>query len=185
MHAESGESHPVKRGASILRRLLCTEVEPPANVEVPQPQAPAPGLTTRERFAIHAMNPCASCHRLTDGIGFAFENYDAIGAYRTTDQGKPVDASGSIALPSGTISFKNAVELAGALARTPEVQDCVATQWMRFFLRRNELRGDQASLQAATDVFRRSSFDLRELLVALVKTRAFTHRTPSAGEVLP
>ena len=58
------------------------------NMDVGQPKPPAPGLTTRERFAEHAMNPCATCHRLTDPIGFAFENYDAIGAWRTTEQGK-------------------------------------------------------------------------------------------------
>ena len=185
MHAEAGESHPVKRGATILRRLLCTEIEPPVDMNIPQPQAPAPGLTTRQRFAMHALNPCATCHRLTDGIGFAFENYDAIGAYRTMDQGKPVDASGSVVLASGEITFKNAVELAQRLARSKEVQDCVATQWLRYFLRREELMGDQASLQSATDAFRRSSYDMRELLVALVKTRAFSYRKPSAGEVLP
>jgi hypothetical protein len=185
MHAETGESHPVKRGATVLRRLLCIEVEQPPNLNVPQPQQPAPGLTTRERFAMHAMNPCATCHQLTDPIGFAFESYDAVGAYRTTDQGKPVDASGTLVLPSGEIRFKDAVELVHAFAGNKDVEACVATQWLRYLLRRSELRGDQSSLQAATDAFRRSSDDVRELLVALVKTRAFTHRTPSAGEVLP
>jgi hypothetical protein len=185
MHADSGESNPVRRGAAVSRRLLCTEVEPPANMDIPQPQAPAPGLTTRERFAMHALNPCATCHQVTDPLGFAFESYDAVGAYRTTDQGKPVDASGSIRLASGELKFKNAVELARGLAQAKEVQDCLATQWLRYLLRRTERGGDQASLQAVSEVFRRSGYDLRELLVALVKTRAFTHRAPSPGEVSP
>jgi hypothetical protein len=108
-----------------------------------------------------------------------------VGAYRTTDQGKPVDTAGSVVLASGTLSFKNAVELAHALARSKEVQDCVATQWLRYLTRRSERLGDAASLQAAGDAFRRSSYDIRELLVALVRSRAFTHRSPSPGEVLP
>jgi hypothetical protein len=185
MHAESGESHPVKRGATVLRRLLCTDVEPPANLNVPQAAPPAPGLTTRERFAMHAMNPCATCHRLTDPIGFAFENYDAIGAWRTTDQGKPVDASGSIVLPSGELKFDNAVGLARGLARNKDVQDCLATQWLRYLLRRDDRKGDAAVLQSAGEAFRAASFDVRALLVSLVRSRAFTHRTPSVGEVLP
>jgi hypothetical protein len=185
MHAETGDSHPVKRGATILRRLLCTEVEPPPNLNVPPPPDPAPGVTTRERFAMHGLSPCATCHQLTDPLGFAFESYDAIGAWRTTDQGKPVDTTGSVVLPSGTVAFKNAVELARGLARSKDVQDCVATQWLRYLVRRGERLGDQASLRAAGDAFRRSSYDIRELLVALVKSRAFTHRSPSLGEVLP
>jgi hypothetical protein len=185
MHADAGDSHPVRRGAMVLRRVLCTEVDPPLDMEVGQPKMPAPGLTTRERFAEHAMNPCATCHRLTDPIGFAFENYDAIGAYRTMDQGKPVDATGTLALASGEVKFKDAVSLVKALAQTPEARDCMATQWLRYFVRRAELPGDEASLRAARESFKRSNYDLRELLVALAKTRAFTHRTPSAGEVLP
>src|SRR4051812_23198971 len=151
MHADAGESNPVRRGAAVTRRLLCIEVEPPTNVDIPQPQPPAPGLTTRQRFAMHALNPCATCHQVTDPIGFAFENYDAVGAWRTTDQGKPVDASGSLRLASGEVKFNNAVDLARALSQASEVQDCVATQWLRYLLRRSEGDGDRASLRAASD----------------------------------
>jgi hypothetical protein len=154
-------------------------------MDVGQPKPPAPNLTTRERFAEHAMNPCASCHRLTDPIGFAFENYDAVGAWRTTEQGKKVDASGTLPLSDGDLKFTNAVELARGLAGAKDVRDCLATQWLRYFTRRNESAGDTASLQAAGEAFAKSSYDMRELLVALTRTRAFTHRSPSAGEVLP
>jgi hypothetical protein len=184
MHATATETNPVQRGAVVLRRLLCNEIEPPDDMAVGQVKPPAPGLTTRERFAEHATNPCASCHRLTDPIGFAFENYDAIGAWRTTEQGKKVDASGELSLAGGELKFNNAVELARGLATSRELRECMATQWLRYFTRRHETAGDTASLQAAGEAFARSSYDLRELLVALTRTRAFTHRSPSAGEVL-
>jgi hypothetical protein len=184
MHATASDTNPVRRGAVVLRRLLCNDIQPPANMDVGQPKPPAPNLTTRERFAEHAMNPCASCHVLTDPIGFAFENYDAIGAWRTTEQGKKVDASGTLQLTSGDIKFNTAVELMKGLAQAPEVRDCLATQWLRYFTRRNEGDGDAASLQAANDAFKKSNYDLRELLVALTGTRSFTHRSPSPGEVL-
>jgi hypothetical protein len=185
MHATASETNPVRRGAVVIRRLLCNDIQPPADMDVGQPKPAAPGLTTRERFAEHAMNPCASCHKLTDPIGFAFENYDPIGAWRTMEQGKKVDASGTLNLTGGDLKFTNAVELMRGLATSSEVRECVATQWLRYFARRNETAGDTASLQAAGEAFARSSYDLRELLVALTRTRAFTHRSPSAGEVLP
>ena len=54
------------------------------------------GGTTRQRFAEHDKNPCATaCHTLMDPFGFAFEHYDGIGKYRTMDNGKAVDATGS------------------------------------------------------------------------------------------
>src|SRR6185436_14771335 len=128
MHANAADTNPVRRGAVVLRRLLCNDVQPPVNMDVGQPKPPAPGLTTRERFAEHAENPCATCHRLTDPIGFAFENYDAIGAWRTTEQGKAIDASGTLALSGSDLKFKNAVELARGLAGAKDVRECLATQ---------------------------------------------------------
>jgi hypothetical protein len=184
MHSDAAESHPVKRGAAMLRRVFCTEIVPPVNMDVGEAKPPAPGLTTRERYAEHAMQPCATCHRMTDPIGFAFENYDAIGAYRATEQGKPVDATGVMTFTSGEFKFKNAVELSKHLPQVKEVQQCMATQWLRYLLRRNEFSGDQASLQLAADALGRSSNDMREMLVALLTSSAFTHRTPSLGEVL-
>jgi hypothetical protein len=184
MHSDLAESHPVRRGAAMMRRVFCTEITPPANMDVGEAKPPAPNLTTRERYADHALQPCATCHRLTDPIGFAFENYDAIGAYRATEQGKTVDASGVMEFPSGAIKFQNAVELSKQLPQVKEVQTCMATQWLRYMLRRNEFGGDQASLQLAADALGKSSNDMREMLVALITSRAFTHRTPSQGEVL-
>jgi hypothetical protein len=184
IHSDAGESHPVRRGAAMMRRVFCTDITPPPNMDVGEAKAPAPGLTTRERYAEHAAQPCATCHKMTDPIGFAFENYDAIGAYRTTDQGKAVDATGVMEFPSGTVKFENAVDLAQKLPAVKEVQQCMATQWLRYMLRRNEFAGDQASLQAAAAALGRSSNDMREMLVGLITSRAFTHRTPSQGEVL-
>jgi hypothetical protein len=185
MHGDSEGSFPTRRGAEILRRLLCLDVEIPANMVVPDVKPPSPGVTTRQRFEEHSKNPCATCHVLLDPIGFAFENYDGIGRYRTTDNGQPVDASGTLQLASRTVTFKNAVELMPALAASDEVRSCVATQWTRYLLRREETAGDKPSLEAIEKVFRDSSFDMRELLVAIVSSDAFTRRTPAAGEVLP
>jgi hypothetical protein len=185
MHGDSEGSFPTRRGAEIVRRVLCHEIDIPPDIVVPDVKPPSPGVTTRQRFEEHSKNPCASCHALFDPIGFAFENYDGIGRYRTTDNGQPVDSSGILHLGSGPVSFEDAVELMPALAASDEVRSCLATQWMRYLIRREESRGDMPSLQAAQKAFRDSSFDMRELLVAIVSSDAFTRRTPAAGEVLP
>jgi len=185
MHGDSEGSFPTRRGAEILRRVFCRDIEIPPNLVVPDVKPPSPGVTTRQRFEEHSSNPCAICHQLFDPIGFAFENYDGIGHYRTTDNGQPVDATGTLELGGRTVSFKNAVELMPALAAADEVRSCVATQWMRYLLRREETQGDLPSLDAARKAFRDSSYDMRELLIAIAGSDAFTRRTPALGEVLP
>jgi len=184
-HGTSEESHPVKRGKTLADRLLCIDLPlPPDNV--PDPKMPAPNLSTRERYAEHGKNACATaCHAIIDPLGFAFEHYDAVGGWRAMDGGKPVDASGSLELGGQQRSFKNAMELSALLAQAPEVRECMARQWLRFALRRHENPGDGASVATALEAFGKSGYDLRELMVALTKTRAFTHRVASMGEVLP
>jgi len=184
MHGDVGGSFPVRRGAQVYRRLFCKEVELPDNVQVVPPPPATAGQTTRQRFAQHAMNPCAGCHALFEPIGFSFENYDGLGGYRTTDNGQPVDATGSVTIGTTTVNFKNAIDLASALAQNDQVRDCMATQWMRYVLRRREGSGDLASLQKAQVAFRAASFDMRELLVSLATSEAFSHRSPAPGEVL-
>jgi hypothetical protein len=183
-HGTSEESHPVKRGKLLADRLLCIDLPlPPDNV--PDPKMPAPNLSTRERYAEHGDNVCArACHAIIDPLGFAFEHYDAVGGWRDSDGGKAVDATGSLELGGQKRSFDGAMELSALLAQAPEVRECMARQWLRFALRRHENPGDAASVAAALEVFGKSGYDLRELMVALTKTRAFTHRVASAGEVL-
>jgi hypothetical protein len=184
-HAKADETYPIGRGKTVADRLLCRDLPLPPD-DIPDPKPPAEGLTTRERFAEHGVNPCAfACHSVIDPLGFAFENYDAIGGWRTTDQGKPVDATGTINIDGADKKFNNAIELTRHLAASQEVMDCMARQWFRYALRKKERTGDEPSLKWAQEVFRKSEGDLRELVVALTKTRSFTHRVASMGEILP
>jgi hypothetical protein len=184
-HANPGEGHPVRRGKDVLGSLLCIDMAPPTNREVPPLMERQPSQTTREHFAQHSTDPfCASCHSVIDPIGFAFEIYDAVGAYRTTDVGKPVDATGKITLDGMDHTFKDAIDLSGLLAQSNDVRACMAKQWMRYGLRRREVTGEDPSLKFIGDSFKSASFNIRDLMVAFTRTRAFTHRMPSAGEGL-
>jgi hypothetical protein len=165
----------------VLRSVLCQEIPGPMIMLPPAPEQ-MKGVTTRKLYADFTKDSaCQACHAQINGVGFAFENYDAAGAYRDKEEGQVVDASGSVDLPSGKITFKNGIELVKALATTPEVRECVARNWMRSLLRREELKVEEGSLKAVRQAFASSSYDLRALVVGLTKTRAFTHRNPVAG----
>ena len=103
--SRSTRTSPVVRGKWILENLLGTPPPaPPANVPPLPEQKQADGqvLTVRELMAKHRANPvCASCHATIDPAGFALEQFDGIGKWRTVDTGfQPIDASGT--LPDGT-----------------------------------------------------------------------------------
>jgi hypothetical protein len=182
-HSDAERSHPVRRGVSVLHRVACLDITPP-DKGVPPPPEPKPGVTNRQRFEGHSAGECVTCHKLIDPIGFAFENYDALGGYQTIDENQKIDASGAFSLGDSTVKFDNAVQMSRQLAETEEVRDCMARQWLRYLLKRREVDGEARALGQIGDTFRGSGYDLRELMVAITKTRAFTHRTPSAGEEL-
>jgi hypothetical protein len=178
-HAHPDQSSPVQRGVTIRRNVLCEALpDPPPNVN-PTPPALDPKATTRERFAQHTTDAsCAGCHSLIDGIGLGFENYDGIGSFRTTENGLAIDATGQILGTSDLNgAFAGAVELAGKLAHSEEVQECVSRQWFRFAMGRLEAAGDECSLEVASTAFQRSDFNVKDLLLAVVSTDAFRYRS--------
>jgi len=103
--AYPNRTSPVLRGKWLLDNFLGSPPPPPPPDVDTSLQATGEGgraATVRERLEMHRRNPsCAACHAPMDPLGFALENFDAIGAWRTTDSGKPVDANG--ALPDGTV----------------------------------------------------------------------------------
>lgn len=111
---------PTIRGNWILSNILGTPpAPPPPNVPSLNDQAESKNLTIRERLAEHRANAaCASCHDLMDPVGFSLENFDAVGRWRTFDEGQLIDASGG--LPDGT-SINNFVELEANILKRPEI----------------------------------------------------------------
>jgi hypothetical protein len=176
-HAHPNQTSPVHRGLAVRKNLLCTDLpDPPANVNN-NPPAPDPKATTRQRFEQHRIDPtCAGCHELLDPLGVGFENYDAIGRYRSDENGLPIDASGKLTGTASGAAFTGAVELAKKLATSPEVRACVQKQWFRFSLGRFEGVEDACTLQALSAAFEASDFNVKELLLSLVTSDAFRYR---------
>jgi hypothetical protein len=116
--SRANRTSPVIRGKWILENILGTPPPPPpANVpELKEERNPAKILPMREQMSQHRANAvCASCHAQMDELGFALENFDAIGEWRTTDAaGSPIDASAK--LPDGT-AMNGPVELRTVLLK--------------------------------------------------------------------
>jgi hypothetical protein len=115
-----------------------------------------------------------------DPIGLAFENFDAMGQYRTTESGQTIDVSGEVLHakdPALDGSFTGVRELADKLASSELVQDCVANHLFRFASGRFEKAGDDCSLATLQEAFTAADGDLVELVVAMTQTDAFLFRS--------
>ena len=172
---------PIPRGVRILERVACMEMgDPIEGVESAlPPDALGVESTNRERTAA-ATRPseCNSCHRRINPAGFAFEHYDAMGAWRAEDNGQPVDASGSLRLPGAEeFTFADGVEFAHKLAASRRVRDCYALHWTRYALG-SHLDRNAAGLAPIQDRFREND-SVKELLVSIATSDLF--RTYGAG----
>jgi hypothetical protein len=168
---------PVKRADWVLERLLC-DPPPAAPPMVPalMDELPA-GATLRQTFEAHRKNPaCASCHRIMDPIGFALENFDAMGTYRTEDNGVPVDSAGVLA--DGT-PVNGPAELARAIAADADFPICVAKQMLTYAIGRS-FSSPEAKAYAAGVGVRLKDGTWPEFLKAVVKSEAFRTRRGEA-----
>jgi hypothetical protein len=183
-HAKANQGSPILRGVFVRERILCQQLpNPPDNVDNSPPELDA-NATTRERFAAHTeIASCAACHRLIDPIGFAFETFDAVGRYRTMENGQPIDTSGELVDADeldGT--YAGAREMSEAFAGNDDVRRCVIRQWFRYTNGRVETAEDVCSIDQVWTQVAPENFSLKELLVAMTQTDAFMYRPAEGGE---
>ncbi len=177
MQAYDKSSAPVRRGAFVLKQLLCQEMTIPNNVNTEGIDAPSSASNTvRDRLAAHRSQPaCAACHTSIDPIGFAFEHFDAIGRWRDEWAPQtPVDASGTLEEPSG--SFDGVQELVQLLLTDPQLEQCYATQWFRYASARESVDADTCAIQSIVEQAASAGGGTKQLLVALVQSPAFRTR---------
>jgi hypothetical protein len=176
----------VKRGQWVLETLLGTPApSAPPGVEVNLDQPPLPGTapaTLRQRMEQHRANPsCAACHDVIDPIGIALENFDAIGKWRDTSAGLPVDAV--TALWDGT-RLDGAADLRLALlARSPRFAQTVAEKLLAYGLGRKVEYYDMPTIRRIVGKAEARNYRLRELIKGVAMSAAFQRRTkqPAAG----
>jgi hypothetical protein len=184
-HAE--RTSPVVRGKWILENILGTPVPPPPP-DVPALKGNQEGQrprSMREQMAEHRANAvCASCHKTMDSIGFAMENFDAVGAWRTRDAGQPIDATGE--LSDGT-KVDGVVTLRNALLSRPELfADTLTEKLLVYALGRGLDYRDMPTVRAILRDASRDNYRFSTLILGVVRSAPFQMRTaPRQSESVP
>jgi hypothetical protein len=174
LYANQKEGSPTLRGKFIRQFLLCQEIpDPPPDVSTVI-EDPPPGvvLTKRQKLAAHREQPiCAGCHQLMDPMGLTLENFDAIGAFRQTEHGLPIDASGDF---DGT-PFSGPVELGRLLAQSPHASECLVRNLYRYATGHAEVESEEPLLTGLSERFAQGGHDFQSLMVDLVTSDGFRY----------
>jgi hypothetical protein len=172
-HSDQDNSGPVARGVFIMQYIMCAPIPPvPANVPPLESATVAQmkQLTTRQHFIqshLNTQTSCITCHTIIDGVGFGFEEFDAMGAYRTKENGQPVDDSGNIDsslvkdIASGGSGFafngvgpgnvlNGAAQLGDKLVGSPQVQTCFIKQAYRYAMGQGEATAPSTTVSMDT-----------------------------------
>jgi hypothetical protein len=167
---------PVIRGKWVLENILGTPPPPPpANVPSLSDNTVSASLPIRERLAEHRSNAsCASCHRLIDPVGFSLEQFDAVGRWRTLEEGKPVDAAGG--LPDGS-EFHGVAGLEEALLNRPELFVRTLTEKLfTFALGRAPEHFDAPAIRKIVRDAREKDFRFSALILGITTSTPFQMR---------
>ena len=175
--SHTSRTSPTLRGKWILESIYGTPPPPPppdAGTIKEQKKGAEP-KTFRELMALHATQPaCASCHRRIDPLGFALENYDAVGAWRDAQGGRPVDAAAL--LPTGE-RFDGLPGLKQVLARTRDafVRNMIE-QMMAYALGRDVQDGDECAVREIQAAVAKADHRFSALVIAIAKSFPMQYR---------
>jgi hypothetical protein len=172
LQARSSRSSPVLRGKFVLDSLLCTPIPPPPATVNSEAIAPENGLgpTARERLAVHRADPnCAVCHDSIDPIGLPFESFDAIGRFRTQENGVDIETYGEI---SG-VEYDDITGLYPTLRDTPRLTTCMVRQLFMHAVGRLPGSEEDEVLGALENDFASDSHDFVELMRSVALTHGF------------
>lgn len=166
---------PVKRGDYVLAQLMGS-APPPPPPDVPPleiaTEAVGEQASLREQLAAHVADPnCAVCHKRLDPIGLAMENFDAIGAWRDHEQGKPIDANGE--LPGG-VAFNGPTELkAVMLQRQDGFIENLAKKMLTYAVGRGNEPFDRPTIKKVVQHVEDNDYRMQSLIESIVLSDAF------------
>ncbi len=168
---------PVIRGKWVLDNLLgVPPPPPPPNVPVlGEGTVAGKGLSMRERLAAHRADPaCNGCHQLMDPVGFALENYDAVGRWRTLERGKPIDVAGG--LPDGS-EFDGVAGLQRALLSRPEIfVGVLVERLLTYALGRGVEHYDAPAVRKIVRTAQAEDFRFSSLIIGITSSTPFQMR---------
>jgi hypothetical protein len=172
LYSHPGRSSATLRGKFVREVLLCQDIPtPPANIDFSIVEDTMGELrTARDRLEQHVTNDaCAGCHTLTDPIGLALENFDAVGMYRDEENGVPIDASGEL----DGVAYEDAAGMGRALRDNPALGPCLVRSLYRYSVGRDVESGEQLLLASLNESFAESEYRVRELMREVVLSDGF------------
>ncbi len=173
---------PVKRGKWIMENILGTPPpEPPANVPLlEETEKVSPELSLRHQLELHRKDPtCAACHRHMDTLGLGFENFDAVGKWRTEEKGKSIDVSGE--LPNGG-KFEGVGQLIALLAsQKRDFARVLAEKMLTFALGRGLQYTDTCAVKEIVQRLEQNDYRFSALILGIVFSDAFRMRRVAPG----
>ena len=178
MNSDGTDSHPLKRGVWMLKRIL-DDPPPPPPPNVPEVDLTDPEIlkmTLKERIANHRNKPaCISCHSRIDPWGIAFENYDALGAFRTHIKNQPVDATSEL-FNRQTLAGIDGLKRYLLTDRQDQFARAMVHKLTAYALGRPLSFGDRADIDSLTAQFRRRDDGLGDLIHLIVSSNLFNSK---------
>ncbi len=179
--SHAGRTSPVVRGKWVLDNLLGTPPPPPPP-DVPaleEKNGTSQPHSVRDRLEQHRASPaCAACHKLIDPLGLALENFDAVGAWRTTDEGSPIDASGQLldgTRVDGVVTLRNAI-----MSRPEMFVRTMTGKLLVYALGRGLSHHDLPVVRGVVKDAARDNYRMSALVLGVVHSRPFQMRVPGA-----
>ena len=162
-------SSPIHRGVFLSRGILGRALKPPPDSVAPLPPDLAPELTTRERVGKQTSPAmCAGCHKMINSLGFALEEFDAVGRYRETEQDRQIDVSGHYRRRTGdTAEFNGANELADFLVQSQETHRSFARQLFHHMVQQPILAYGPQSIDQLAQTFADDQLNMQQLMVEI------------------
>lgn len=178
MNSDGKDSHPLKRGVWMLKRIL-DDPPPPPPPNVPEVDLTDPEIlkmTLKERIANHRNKPaCISCHAKIDPWGIAFENFDAVGSFRTHVKDVPVDASSEL-FNHQTLAGVDGLKRYLLTDRQDQFARAVVHKLTAYALGRPLSFGDRADIDDLTGQLRRRNDGLEDLIELIVSSNLFNSK---------
>ena len=182
LHSHPGRSSPTVRGKALREIMLCQKVPiPPGDVNFTLVQDTENSVykTARARLTAHANEPvCAGCHKITDPMGLALENFDGTGGFRTTENGAPIDTTGAL----DGVQFTDSAGLGEAVAENPAATSCVVDRLSSYALGRTTTRGEAAWVEELKQSFANSGYNFPKLMRTIIMSPEFFRGAPPRKE---
>ena len=179
---------PIHRGVFLARSVMGNVLKPPQEAVTPLAPDLHPDLSTRERVALQTSSvACQTCHTMINPLGFALEEFDPIGRYRTAeirgDVQKPIDASGSYLPREGPQAmFRGARELAATIATSRDAQEAFVQQLFHALVKQPMRAWGPDTLETLRKQFVANNCDIRRLLVDIMTVAALPPPAPQTPE---